>query len=706
MSTAHVAATAPARLASFYEPRSIAVIGASRDPRSVGGCVLANLVAGGFAGRIIPVNRNADRVQGLPAVASVLDIAEAVDLAVITVPASQVLDVLAACEAKGVGGAVVISAGFREIGEGGTERERTLREWVRGRGVRVIGPNCLGWIRPACRLNATFAPGMPARGNIAFISHSGALAVGILDWSRERSMGFSLFASLGNQCDVSESDVLAATVDDPETRVIAAYLEGVADGRRFAEALGELAGRKPVVILKVGRSPEAARAVVSHTGAMAGSDLAFEAAVRQAGALRVRSIEELFDQARALASQPIPAGRRVMVLTNGGGLGVVATDAARDAGLHVVPTPEAVREPLRAVLPPTASLGNPIDLVGDADAARFAAALGVLARHPAFDALLVLLTAQAATDSAEVARAVLAGTRAWAVPVVAALVGGPRLVAGARLLEAGGVPCYAFPETAVAALAGMARLGEHRIRQQAGAQAEAPGAPPWVRLAAGGSTRLGMAELRGLLKAYEIPAVACEIVTTPQQAAEAAQRLGFPVALKVVSPDIVHKTDVGGVRLGLASAGEVAGAMFSMFTRLHAEHPDAVLSGVLVQKMAERGTELILGAVRDPQFGPVVVVGMGGIYTEVFRDIAARLAPVTAEEARAMLEELRVAPLLRGVRGQRPVDLRAVASLVSRFSRLAVDRTDLVEVEINPLVVGPAGGLAVDARATLCPPST
>jgi len=387
---------------------------------------------------------------------------------------------------------VVISAGFRETGGEGIRREADLRAWLRGQSMRILGPNCLGWIRPACRLNVTFAPGMPEPGGIAFISHSGALAVAILDWARERRVGFSLFASLGNQADVNESDLLEAVAADPETRVIAGYFEGVADGQRFLDALAAAAAVKPVVLLKTGRSPEGARAVSSHTGALAGSDRAFDAAVRRAGALRVETVEELFDLARGLGSQPLPRGRRLVVVTNGGGLGIVAADAARAAGLSMEPLGEPVRRRLAEGLPATASLGNPIDLVGDADARRYGHALHALGGDQA-DAMLVLLTPQAATDSASVARTIAAATRGWSIPVVAAFVGGVRVAPGVRTLEEAGVPCYEFPEPAVRTLAGMARLTERR----GAAPSMAPSADTHLRRGARGHVRAPGAGLSG-----------------------------------------------------------------------------------------------------------------------------------------------------------------------------------------------------------------
>jgi acetyltransferase len=694
------------RLDAFFAPGSVAVVGASRDPAKVGGSVLANLRSAGFDGRIVPVNAHAEIVQGLPAARSIAEVDGQIDLAVLAIPAPEVLPALQACVARGVPGAVVISAGFRESGPAGREREEALRAWLPGRAIRVLGPNCLGWIRPARKLNVTFAPGMPLPGPIAFVSHSGALAVAILDWSRERRMGFSLFASLGNQADLTETDLLRALIDDAETRVVAAYLEGVTDGGAFVDALGALAAVKPVVVLKAGRSPEGARAVSSHTGALAGSDVAFDAAVERAGAVRARSIEELFDLARALAAQPLPRGRRLTIVTNGGGLGIVAADAARDVGLEVTPLADNVRARLRAVLPPVASVGNPVDLVGDADAARFANALHALGSEHGTDALLVLLTAQAATDSQTVARAVVGATREWPLPVAAAFVGGARVAAGARTLDEAGVPCYAFPERAVAALGGLALVAARRRGRRPATVAARPPAQALAALAglrAAGRLRLGLPDLVPVLAACGIAVAAPVAVKSPEEAGAAAARVGFPVALKITSPDISHKTEVGGVRLGLASVAAVVEAARAMRERAARERPGAAIEGFAVQPMVTAGKELLLGSVRDPQFGPLVMVGFGGVYVELFRDTAVRLAPVAPDEALAMLETLRLAPLLHGVRGEPPVDLAALAATIARFSELAAGAPGLEELELNPLVAGASAVIAVDARATLAP---
>ncbi len=690
-------------LVPFLDPGSVAVIGASRDPFKVGGSVVANLRSAGFRGRIIPVNSRASTVQGLAAVPRIQDAEGPVDLAVIALPAVDVLPALVQCVAKGVGGAVVISAGFREIGGEGARREAQLREWLRDQPIRVLGPNCLGWIRPTRRLNVTFAPGMPEPGGIAFLSHSGALAVAILDWARDRRVGFSLFASLGNQADVNESDLLDAVATDAETRVVACYIEGVADGRRFLDALRRAALIKPVVVLKAGRSPEGARAVASHTGALAGSDRAFDAAVRQAGALRVDTVEELFDVARGLASQPMPRGRRLVVVTNGGGLGIVATDAARAAAFTMEPPAEPLRRRLAEGLPATAGLGNPVDLVGDADARRYGHALHTLGSESA-DAMLVLLTPQAATDAASVARTIAGATLGWSIPVVAAFVGGARVAPGIRTLEEAGIPCYAFPEPAVKTLAGMAKLSERRLRDPSPfvPSVDPAAARAWLGEQGGpGARQLGTPELQPLLTAYGIPGVEGRVVKSADDAAAAAERLGFPVALKIVSPDITHKTEVGGVALGLRDARAVREAAAAMLARVAVERPQATIRGLLVEAMAPTGKELLLGGVRDPQWGPVLMVGLGGIYVEVMGDTAVCLAPVSPDEAATLLDELRIAPLLRGIRGERPVDRLALAGIISRFSQLMVDLPELREIEINPLLASPDGAIVVDARASL-----
>jgi acetyltransferase len=697
-----VSGTRPETLQPFFDARGVAVIGASADPSKVGGSVLANLVAGGFAGRLVPVNRTRATVQGLKAVGSILD-ADPVDLAVIAVRAPAVLPALRECAERGVQGVVILSGGFREAGPAGVARETELREWLRTAPLRVIGPNCLGWIRPSARLNLSFAPGMPRAGGIGFFSHSGALCTAILDWSRDHAIGFSLFASLGNQADVAESTLLGALAEDPETRVILGYLEGVADGAAFFRALSTAARRKPCIVLKTGRSAEGARAVGSHTGALAGSDRAFDAAVRQAGALRVDTLEELFDVGRAVVAGRLPSNRRVVLVTNGGGLGVLAADAARAAGLELAPIEGAAHERLTAALPSQATAGNPVDLIGDATPQRYAEALQAL--RDVDGSLVVMLAPQAATDAAGVARSVLAATREWPAPVVGVLAGGPRVRPGAVALEDAGVPCYTFPERAVGALARMAVLAERAHRRHLPPVTLDGARFPGTLASADAGGRLSLLEAAPLLEAAGIPMVAARRAVSADEAADIATALGLPVALKILSPDIVHKTDVGGVALSLGSRAEVLDAASAMLGRVGQARPDARIHGFLVQRMAADADahELLLGLVRDAQFGPLVMVGFGGIYVEVLNDTALRLAPLDPAEARDMLNELRMAPVLRGARGRPAVDLDRLAEVICRFAAIGLAAPHIVELEINPLLAGPTGVFALDARGRFEP---
>ena len=688
-------------LGPFFDARAVAVIGASADPSKVGGSVLANLKAAGFPGRLVAVNAVRSVVQGVPAAASILDVSEPIDLAVLAVPAPAVLPTLKQCVTKGVSATVVISAGFRETGDQGRAREAELRLWLREAPLRLVGPNCLGWIRPVSRLNLTFAPGMPPAGPLGFFSHSGALATAILDWSRQHHLGFSLLASLGNQADVNETDLLGALADDPDTRVILGYLEGVADGRAFFAALAAAAARKPCVLMKAGRSAEGARAVSSHTGALAGSDRAFDAAVRQAGALRVTTLEELFDVARALVTGRTPPGRRVILVTNGGGLGILATDAARDAGLDVAPLPEAAQARLAAVLPPHAATTNPVDLIGDAPPSRYGDALHVLAGESA--SLVVMLAPQAATDAAGVARTMLGATRDWSTPVLGVFAGGARVQPGITALEEGGVPCYPFPERAVRALAHTVTLVERRRPRLPSLAARLDRARLFAAVTGPRmSGTFGLLEGAPLLDACGIDVVPARLARTPADAAEVARVLGTPVAIKIVSPDITHKTDAGGVVLGLMTPDAVTAAAESMLARVARARPQARLDGVLVQAMAgDDAVELLLGMVEDPQFGLLVMVGFGGIFVEILRDTATRLAPVDPAEARMMLTELRMAPALQGFRGRPAADLNALADTVSRFSHLVCSVPGLRELEINPLLATPTGARALDVRGRI-----
>jgi len=700
----------PARdLSSIFAPRSVAVIGASRDPGKVGHAIFRNVLED-FQGVVYPVNPNAQAIRGVRAYPSVLEIPDPVDLAIIIVPAPGVGAVLDQCGSKGVRGVVVISAGFRESGVDGRRREEEVKAAVRRYGFALVGPNCLGVLNtdPGVRLNATFARARPAAGNIAFLSQSGALTTAVLDYARARGIGFSKLVSLGNKADVSELDLLAALRDDAHTDVILLYLEELTDGRRFIalcrEITGEISDPKPILAVKSGRTAAGARAVSSHTGSLAGSDEVYDAVFLQSGVLRVDSVEELFHYAVAFANQPLPAGRRVAVVTNAGGPGVMAADAAIRQGLQMATLAEGTKQGLRLALPAEASVDNPVDLIGDAQHDRYQAALRAALRDPGTDGVLVLLTPQAVTDIEEIARVVASEARGARKPVLASFMGVVDVSGGVRVLEEAHIPHYGFPEDAVRAFAAMTQYGEwvRRPRTEVRtfpvnrSQVDAV----LAQAARGPFVRETLA-LR-LLEAYGFPLAPWAEASSAEDAVIRASAIGFPVAMKVLSPQIVHKVDIGGVRLHLSAPSEVRAAYDEMMAEIARRQPGAAVDGVIVQKMAS-GVETILGVNHDPQFGPIIMFGLGGIYVEVFKDVTFRLAPIRELSARRMVESIKAGQILRGVRGQPPADLDALVECIERLSQLAAEIPEIAELDINPLMVLPAGNGAavVDARLRL-----
>jgi acetyltransferase len=602
---------------------------------------------------------------------------------------------------------VIISAGFKEVGGEGAQLEQALRKRVRELGLRVVGPNCLGIIDTQSRINATFAAGTPTPGHIAFFSQSGALCTAILDWAIGNGVGFSKFISLDNKADCSEVDFIEALADDPETRVILGYIEGVEDGRRFMAA-AERAGRvKPLIMMKAGGTPAGARAASSHTGTLAGSEKAFAAAFRQAGILRAESVEELFDWARAFAYQPLPDGPHLAILTNAGGPGIIAADAAERLGVPLAPLAPATVERLRAALPPTAALYNPVDVIGDADAPRYRTAVEAVTADPEVHGVLCLSTPQAMTDLGQVAEAVGEAAKGAGKPVFTAFMGEASLPKARAILRRYGIPQYPYPEPAVRAFHAMVRYRTWREREPAPVRRiEADlGAVARRILEARRQDRhdLGEAEARQAIAAYGFRLPASVVARTVEEAVAAAEQIGFPVVLKIVSPEILHKTDVGGVRLNLRGADDVARAFAGIDASVRRFFPHAAIHGIAVQEQVAGGKEVILGMTRDPQFGPLVMLGLGGIYVEVLKDVAFRVAPFGPDEAEAMIREIRAFPLLRGVRGEKPSDLAAVVDALCRLSQLATDFPEILEMDINPLLVRPEGegAVAIDCRLSI-----
>lgn len=694
-------------LDAIFAPRAVAVIGASPDPARLGHRVLRNIIDHGYAGRILPIHPQATTILGLPSYPKVSAAPGPIDLAVVVVPARAVLDVVEDCGRAGVAGLVVISAGFKEVGGPGRALELQLLERVRHYGMRMIGPNCLGIIDTTTRLNASFAALMPAAGQIAFMSQSGALCTAILDWSAGRGIGFSRFVSLGNKADVDEVALLRSWGADPANRVILAYLEGIADGPAFIAAARDVTRHTPVVAIKSGTTAAGTRAISSHTGALAGSERAYEAAFGQSGVLRARSMQELFDVALAFAYQPPIGGDRIAIVTNAGGPGIIATDAIERSGMRLAELGDATLARLRAGLPPAASCANPIDVIGDARADRYEVALAAALADPAVDAVLVLFTPQAGSEPERTAEAIACLAAQHGKPVLTSYMGAASIGPALAILNQRRIPNYAFPEQAVAALRALVHqhawctrpAGEHvsfavdreRVRAL------------FARVRAAGRIELGEIEAREVLDAYGMRLPRSELAHSPEQAATLAEQIGFPVVMKISSPDILHKSDIGGVRVGIADAAAARDAYEVIEYRARTYSRDAAIWGVLVQEQVRRGREVLVGVSRDPQFGPLIGVGLGGIYVEVLQDVAFRLAPLTREEVREQIRSIRSYPLLRGVRGDPPADLAAIEDIVLRVAQLVEDFPEIVEMDINPLMVYPnsEGAMVVDARIIL-----
>jgi acetyl coenzyme A synthetase (ADP forming)-like protein len=694
-------------VARLLVPRSVAVIGASRKPTTVGHQVFRNLLAGGFVGPVYPVNPGAAHVASVKAYPTVLDIPDEVDLAVVAVPAAAVAEVVRQCAEKGVAGLVVLSAGFSEVGAAGATAQRDLRELVRRNGMRLVGPNCIGVANTAVGLNATFSPYPPRPGRIAMQSQSGALGIAILERSARIGIGVSSFVSVGNKADVSGNDLLQYWETDPGTDVILLYLESFGNPRKFSRIARRVSRRKPIVAVKSGRSAAGSRAASSHTAAMASPDVAVDALFRQAGVIRVDTLDDLFDVALLLASQPLPAGRRIAIVGNSGGPGILATDACEGAGLAIPELSAPTQAALRKVVDPNGSVANPVDLVAGATPAVYEEALRLVLGDEGIDAVIVINTATFAAPSAEVA-AVLPQVAAGAgKPVVGSFLAWPGMPPLLQPVAAGEVtvPAFASPEPAARVLARAAEYAEWRRRPpgsvpalegfdgeraQAVVDAFLATAPEGGWLAAG--------QIGQLLGAIGVPVLETVTVDGEAAAVAAADRAGYPVVVKASGPDLVHKSDVGGVRLDLASADEVAAAYREMAGAL-----GGAMTGALVQRMAEPGVETIVGVVLDPLFGPLVMFGLGGVATELLRDRAFRILPLTDADAAELVRSLRASPLLFGYRGSPPVAVGALEDVLQRVARLAATVHQVAELDLNPVIVSPSGVAIVDARVRVLP---
>ncbi|MGA2106690.1 MAG: acetate--CoA ligase family protein [Syntrophorhabdales bacterium] len=699
----------PEDLHSLLRPTSVAIVGASDDPEKPGFAIIHNIVESGFKGKIFPVNPGKSAILGLPCYATLDDIEARIDLAVIAIPAYAVIGTLWKCARLSVGSVIIISGGFRETGSEGLKRERAIAQMAQHHSMRVLGPNCLGLIDTFTPLNATLAKGTPPQGNIAFISQSGALWTSLLDIALAESVGFSCFVSLGNKADLNESDFLRAWSDYPEVNVVLAYLEGISDGSRFIDVARRFTKKKPIVAIKAGVTSGGSKAVSSHTGTLAGSERAYQAAFKQAGIIRARSMEELFDFALAFSRAPLPKNDRVAVLTNAGGPGIMATDAIERGGLKLAAFSGETRESLQQALPPTASILNPVDILGDATADRYWNAILPILDDPGVGSLLVILTPQFTTAIDEIAQVVAEAANLRKVPVLACFMGQASLRAAKAIFAENRLANYITPERAVEALAVMARqrawqekpdpplevldLDVHRVLEI------------FEKVRAEGRLKMGDPEAWAILDAYRISIPASRLCATAEEAVAFADEIGYPVAMKVSSPDILHKTDIGGVRLNVQSPSEVRDC-FDLVTYSASRYmPDAEIWGCLVQQQVQAGKEIIIRMVRDPQFGPLVMVGVGGVHVEAMKDVVFRVAPFSREEAMEMMRELKSFDLLLGAGGEARADLRAVADTLLKVSQLVVDFPDILELDINPLVVFEEGRGAkgIDMRLVLAP---
>jgi acetyltransferase len=700
-------------LEPIFAPRSVAVVGATERAGSVGRTLLENLVASPFGGTVHAVNPARSTVLGLPAVPSLSDVSGPVDLAVIVTPAPTVPDLVDEAVALGIPAAVIISAGFRETGPAGMALEERIRRSARGR-MRIVGPNCLGVMNPVIGLNATFATRVAKAGSVGLVSQSGALLTAILDWAERESIGFSRVISLGSMLDVGWGDVIDHLGDDPHTTSIVMYMETIGDARAFLSAAREVASTKPIVVIKPGRSSQAAQAAASHTGSLAGSDEALAAAFRRVGVLRVDTVSELFYAAQVLATQPRPKGRRLTIVTNAGGPGVIATDTLVEGGGELAELSEASMAALDHALPAAWSHANPIDVLGDADAERYEVAGRVAVEDPSTDGLLVVLTPQAMTDATATADRIVSVAAESRRPVLTSWMGADEVQAGRQILRAAGVPVFPYPDLAARMFNFTWRWADNlRLLYETPSLAdEAEGAAALDearRIVAGvrgeGRTLLTESESKELLAAYGIPVVETRVAIDIRAAERAAREIGFPVVVKLHSRTVTHKTDVDGVRLNLLDRNAVRAAFEeireAVTDRAGAEH----FEGVTVQPMINyAGYELIIGSSTDPQLGPVLLFGLGGQLVEVLRDRALGLPPLNTTLARRMMERTRIHHALQGVRGREAVDIARLEEILVRFSRLVVEHPAIAEIDVNPLLASPEQLIALDARVVLHSP--
>jgi acetyl coenzyme A synthetase (ADP forming)-like protein len=687
-------------------PKSIAVIGASRTPGKVGYEVLANLIEGGFEGQILSVNPSASEILGLSCLDDLNKCKDNIDLAIITLPAQSVLKAVESSTKAGAKAIAVVTAGFRETGAEGTKLQSEIAKLCAQAGARLLGPNCLGLINTEHRMNASFSKRMPKAGGISVLSQSGAVCTAMLDWAMNRGLGLAKVVSIGNKADLNETDFLSTFAVDEQTKVIVGYLENITSGEDFIKAARKAASAKPLVLLRAGVTKAGMKAASAHTGNLAGDDIAYAAAFKRAGVIRAESFDSLFDYAAALSMQPLPKGNRVAIITNAGGPAVMAADAVEQSGMEVATLNDDSAGTLKEKLPIAAIVSNPIDVLGDADPQRYTTAVSAAQKDDSVDSIIVILTPHAMTKPAETARAI-ATCSTNKKPVLAVFLGSADSMPDRKELVDCNLPDYPSPERAVAAMRAMYEysawhnrptrvvtrfpVNKHRVERIIS------------RYLKTNQTFMGEVEAKEILRAYDFNVPNGHVANGPEEAVEIVERIGFPVAMKIVSPDIVHKSDVGGIKLNISSPDQVRDTYDLLTLRVSRQAPEARLDGVYVEKMCGRGLEITLGMTSDSQFGPMLMFGLGGTFVDVLKDVSCYLAPITADEAMQMLKETRSYALLKGARGQADVDMSAITGALQRISQLATDFPQIKELNINPFIVGSLGtnAMVVDARITL-----
>lgn len=681
----------------IFSPDSIAVIGASQHPGKVGHAIFSNILFNKFKGVLYPVNPSAKSIYGVRCYPNINEIDDNIDLALIIVKNEFVPQVLEECGIKKVKGVIIVSAGFKEVGGHGIELETQVKEIINKYNIELIGPNCLGVINTDenVSMNATFAQTMPKPGNIAFISQSGALCTAVLDYAKGENIGFSKFISMGNKAGINENDLLLALKDDPKTDVILMYLEDLIDGRRFVEIASEITGElkkcKPILAIKSGRTPAGAKAASSHTGSLIGTDEVYDAIFSQSGVLRIDSIEDLFDKAIAFSNSPLPKGNRVAIVTNAGGPGIMTTDACIRYGLELSNFEEETKKYLREHLPSTANINNPVDMIGDAQFDRYEIALNKVIKDKNVDSIITILTPTALVNIEDVARVVVKVSETREKPVLACFMGIVDVSAGVKILENGNVPVYKFPEEAVRALSSMAEYTQWQVRPRTLVNRFEVDKSKVLKIfeRVKNEKRNYLPELDAyeVFKAYGLPIAKSKFIKTVEDAVNAAFEIGYPVVMKISSPDIIHKFDVGGIKLNLSNENDIKKAYDEIIDSAKKNKPDAKIWGVEIQEMLEKGIEVIIGSKRDHQFGPIIMFGLGGIYVDVLKDVTFRLAPVKELGALKMIQSIKTYKILEGIRGGFPRDIDSIVDCIERISQLVTDFNNIEELDINPLIV-------------------